>query len=1090
MEDFASTGKPGPTVEQVLEEILERQRRGESPDISAYAERYPELAAEIRELLPLVGLMRERGEEDHRTRKGNRSRSKTGQRIGEYRILREIGRGGMGIVYEAEQESLGRRVALKVLPFHGALDQIHLDRFYREARSAAKLQHANIVPVFGIGEHDGTHYYVMQFIEGRGLNEMIDEMKRQSPASAPTSNGAPEDGGSGSGNEAVRRLLNRELEEAHKHQAQLQVIANAETKVIPPPRDTPDARSPQGAEAPGARRRGARHGPRSAKPEKHPSTDAMFFRSVARLGMQVAEALAYAHKEGILHRDIKPSNLLLDSRGNVWVTDFGLAKAEGSDDLTHTGGFVGTIPYMPPERFRGWSDPRGDIYSLGLTLYELSTLQRAFEDDNRQRLIKRIEEEQPARLRKLNRKVPEDLETIVLKAMAREPSQRYQTAGEMAEDLKRFLDGEAIHARPPTLAYLLKVFLFRHRVVLGTVAAVLALSLAGFWTASHWKVQRQFKERYRTGLESWQDYVSAKNEVSALEASWIREVEKRTTWEPVWYRESELKAWHALLGAQKAIDAHYHQAVLSLNKALELAPAGSEDRGDASRALEVAYWERYREGQNKGEVTEKPEYYKAVIESLGLGTYDEQLKSGTVLFETTPPGAEVYCFRYEEVEARLAPIPFDPRAGAEEPRLGLLGLPPLRVERVREGASLFQTGDQILGVGDSEVGSFTGLAEAIGAARVDEAVEVTVRRGSGEHARVIWVPFPGEDHKNPVERHTPGKLVDLYEQFGFLLEAYPLEFLQGARVGVTQAGIPLTLHLPAGSYLFVFRLADHVDTRFPVAVPRDGDLHECVRLLRASEIPPGCVYIPAGPFLCGGDRIAFQSLEAAQARLDHGFFMRRLEVTFEEYLEFLNDEEVGGTIDAAGMDADKIPLAPLLLGTRTVLFRKNDAGRWENPAPTMEPERAVTGLCQLAAQKFAAWYTKKKGNGWRYRLPNDLEWEKAARGADRRTFVWGDYGVWSFCLSAKARYSGKRLLVGSSPFDESVFGVRDMGGSVSEPTVDRPAKGYAYVSARGGNWYTTDDYIFRAANRDGHVPKSVVPELGIRLVADLRPDEE
>src|SRR5262249_7219444 len=153
-----------------------------------------------------------------------------------------------------------------------------------------------------------------------------------------------------------------------------------------------------------------------------------YSQSVARVGVQVADALAHAAGQGVLHRDIKPSNLLLDDTGNVWVTDFGLAKAASdSDDLTHTGDVVRTLRYMAPERFSGLGDVRSDVYSLGLTLYEMLALRPAFDEANRNRLIKQVMHDEPVRPRKLNPAVPRDLETVVLKAIARDPAQRYQT---------------------------------------------------------------------------------------------------------------------------------------------------------------------------------------------------------------------------------------------------------------------------------------------------------------------------------------------------------------------------------------------------------------------------------------------------------------------------------------------------------------------------------------------------------------------------------------------------------------------------------------------------------------------------------------
>ena len=175
--------------------------------------------------------------------------------------------------------------------------------------------------------------------------------------------------------------------------------------------------------------------------------EAQYFRSVARIGFQVAEALEYAHGQGILHRDIKPSNLLLDAKGEVWVTDFGLAKDQGSDELTVSGEIVGTLLYMAPERFQGKCDQRSDVYGLGVTLYELVSLRPPYEATDRHALIRRVLSEGPSRLKAEAPAVPQDLETIIEKAISREPEHRYSTAAALAEDLQRFLDDKPILAR-------------------------------------------------------------------------------------------------------------------------------------------------------------------------------------------------------------------------------------------------------------------------------------------------------------------------------------------------------------------------------------------------------------------------------------------------------------------------------------------------------------------------------------------------------------------------------------------------------------------------------------------------------------------
>jgi serine/threonine protein kinase len=205
-----------------------------------------------------------------------------------------------------------------------------------------------------------------------------------------------------------------------------------------------------------------------------------YWQGVARVGLQVAEALAYAHGQRILHRDIKPSNLLLDTRGNVWVADFGLAKAGDSEDLTHTGDVVGTLRYLAPERLRGQSDPRGDVYSLGLTLYELLTLRPAFDASDRERLIQQVTQGEPPRPRQLERGVPRDLETIVLKAIAREPAQRYATATALAEDLQRFIEDRPIRARPVSLAGRLLRWGRRNKAVAALLVSVVVTLVVGF----------------------------------------------------------------------------------------------------------------------------------------------------------------------------------------------------------------------------------------------------------------------------------------------------------------------------------------------------------------------------------------------------------------------------------------------------------------------------------------------------------------------------------------------------------------------------------------------------------------------------------
>jgi WD40 repeat protein/serine/threonine protein kinase/Flp pilus assembly protein TadD len=418
----------------LVAEWRERLRRGERPDLHDYTDRYPELASQIHAVLPgLLALEDLKGDALDRTGSfaaAGPAEGRALERLGDFRILREVGRGGMGIVYEAVQESLGRRVALKVLPSAALLDPRQRQRFQREAKAAARLHHTNIVPVYGAGEHDGIHYYVMQFIQGLGLDQVLAGLRRLRRARGSPQEAAPPDAEAAA---VAGSLLSGQF-------------------AAGPPADGP---APSGAQPPAAPAAPPSSGNGPAPPGTQsvpslPDAGRPYWCGVARVGTQVARALEYAAGQGVLHRDIKPSNLLLDTRGTVWVADFGLATAGDAVGLTQTGDLVGTLRFMAPERFEGRGDVRSDVYALGLTLYELLMLRPAFAESDRSKLIHQVTHGEPVPPRKLNPDVPRDLETIVLKAIAREPARRYQRPAELADDLERFVQDRPIRARRVT----------------------------------------------------------------------------------------------------------------------------------------------------------------------------------------------------------------------------------------------------------------------------------------------------------------------------------------------------------------------------------------------------------------------------------------------------------------------------------------------------------------------------------------------------------------------------------------------------------------------------------------------------------------
>jgi serine/threonine protein kinase/WD40 repeat protein len=471
-------------VEALAEEFLERRRTGERPTIAEYTAKYPELAEEIRACFPALLLV-----EDFKPDMADITGPATaaaglgpgipGGRLGDYRLLREVGRGGMGVVYEAEQESLGRHVALKVLPAQALLDPKHVQRFQREAKAAARLHHTNIVPVFGVGECAGLHYYVMQFIHGLGLDQVLDELKRlrQGRTGMTEADHLAATERAPAGRVAEALLTGRFSVSPDKGPAE-------QAADVPPP--APLAVAPSAADS-----TTPIHLPGQAEHSTLSGSGRSYCQSVARVGVQVAEALAHAHGQGILHRDIKPANLLLDMHGTVWVTDFGLAKADDGDGLTQTGDIVGTLRYMAPERFGGKSDPRSDLYGLGVTLYELLTLRPAFAEADHNKLLQRVLHDEPPRPRRLNAEVPRDLETIVLKAIAKEPKQRYASAAELAEDLRRFLADRPVKARRASALERLWRWVRRNPALAAALAAAAALLLAVAAVASWdtWRLQ-------------------------------------------------------------------------------------------------------------------------------------------------------------------------------------------------------------------------------------------------------------------------------------------------------------------------------------------------------------------------------------------------------------------------------------------------------------------------------------------------------------------------------------------------------------------------------------------------------------------------
>lgn len=546
--------------EELADEFVLKLRGGQAPSIEHYAQAYPEHAAMIRSVFPSLMIV-----EKVSAKVTNESISPTLCATGsdptqfvpkafdDFEILQCIGQGGMGVVYEAIQGSLQRRVALKVIHAQASASPRSRERFRREAESAAGLHHTNIVPVYGSGEDHGLQYYAMQLIHGSTLADVIVSLRARLGESV-----TQEPLGPALTLDAVDQLLTQRAvspnarqpqssqKGAHKssnsyttpstpsqnHGARSSSAPNEPTQPVQTLDLTLAAIQEPMQGSPLATDQLSTSIPASTLPASIPAASILpgtskvsqddrsvrsipihYYRNIARLTSKVADALDYAHQSGVLHRDIKPSNLLLDQTGTIWVADFGLAFREDLEGQTQTGELLGTLRYMAPEQFVAKADSRSDIYSLGLTLFELLTLRPALEAPKRRVLdpTKYSQLEFTASERQV---IPRDLQTIVLKASALEPENRYERAKDFQEDLERFLDDLPILARRESPIESAMRWIRRNPAIASLAASLFGLLVAiatilGLWNRQQRQTLDELKLAYIASANSLVDRTKA-----------------------------------------------------------------------------------------------------------------------------------------------------------------------------------------------------------------------------------------------------------------------------------------------------------------------------------------------------------------------------------------------------------------------------------------------------------------------------------------------------------------------------------------------------------------------------------------------------
>ena len=784
--------------------------------------------------------------------------------------------------------------------------------------------------------------------------------------------------------------------------------------------------------------------------------------------MKVCDAIGYAHAKGVLHRDLKPENLMVGGFGEVLVMDWGLAKVLGRDDINtgagkadqasayHTmeGQVMGTPAYMSPEQALGKIselDERSDIFSLGGILYKILTGQAPYRGKNAREALEKARKRQlqSPDLRAPERKIPAELVAICMKSMAREQDERYGSAEELKDDIQRYLDGRSVSAKRDNLLVMARKWVIRNKVAAIGIAAAIVCLIIGSMGAAIYQQKQQQATIAQLLLQGDQFKTDGKFEqaeetfFSVLGLDMANTAARRGIAE---VSGKPLALKNKRLAGEKIKEVEKTAAVVpELDKKIsdmtgKVEKARAELKGYEGYDRKKTFWDEER--------------------GLLSATVDRLKTEGRVISSYT----QILSLDGENKEARAA-------------------LAKIYYEKFRNAETLRDSGDMayyrelLLAFDD---GAYKALLDKEGGLTLGTSPAADgfyiFRFVEGPDRRLVPAPFSAQAYSS-AKAAGDEVLRGIDPQF-------KLEATASAPLGKLLAGRDFNrvaqienMRMPAGSYVIVVQKPGSIETRIPVVIERGEEKKlDIVKLFKEDEVPKGFVYVPRGEFISGGDAGAIGS-PPRSVKKTPGFFIAKNETTVGEYLKFLNYMEA----QRPGSMESYIPR------------KAPDSGYyWRKVGSQYQPsfplDWPVLGIAQVDARQYCKWLSKAYDDRWEFRLPEEWEWEKAARGVDGRAFPWGNYFDFSFCSMARStevRREGPDK-VGAFYLDASVYGAEDMAGNLSEWTASFFGSDRGNSVYKGSSWSRIEDKEARCASRNGTIPENVADTLGFRIAISIK----